>query len=276
MNQQMWRDPATQDNLATLQRRGLRMAGPESGEQACGDVGPGRMLEPELIADAVEARFSSGTLTGKRVVVTAGPTREPLDPVRYISNHSSGRMGYALARAAQEAGAQVSLVSGPVNISAPDRVDCRHVTTALEMLACCESLRAHCDIFIGCAAIADYRPAVQAQQKIKKTGDEITLTLKRNPDIVASMAAGDPRPFTVGFAAETENLRDHARQKLRQKQLDMIVANDVSDDRIGFNSDSNAALLLWGDNERSIELCSKDTLARLVIEQIVILLQEPA
>jgi phosphopantothenoylcysteine decarboxylase/phosphopantothenate--cysteine ligase len=230
------------------------------------------LQEPALIAEAAANLFASGVLDGHSVIITAGPTREPLDPVRYISNHSSGRMGYALARAAADAGARVALVSGPVNLEAPERVDCHPVTTALEMHECCLALAADCDIFIGCAAVADYRPATIAEQKIKKSGEEMTLTLMRNPDIVASIAALSPRPFTVGFAAETERLREHARSKLQAKQLDMIVANDVSDTSIGFNSDSNAALLLWQGAERDIERCSKDVLAGIVIAQIAALL----
>lgn len=272
MNQQMWRDTATQQNLATLRERGLHVAGPDSGEQACGDVGPGRMLEPDRIADAATDLFASGLLDGRSVLITAGPTREALDPVRYISNHSSGRMGYALARAAAEAGARVTLVSGPVNLQAPDRVDCHPVTTAEEMHRQCLALAADCDVFIGCAAVADYRPAAVAEQKIKKSGAELTLKLQRNPDIVASIAALSPRPFTVGFAAETERLREHARGKLEAKGLDMIIANDVSDPAIGFNSDSNAALMLWHGDEREISRCSKDVLAGRVIVQIAALL----
>jgi phosphopantothenoylcysteine decarboxylase/phosphopantothenate--cysteine ligase len=268
MNQQMWRAEATQANLATLLERGAHIAGPDSGIQACGDLGPGRMLEPELIAAQASEMFTSRALEGLRVVITAGPTREPLDPVRYISNHSSGRMGYALARAAAEAGARVDLVSGPVAIAAPERVEKHSVTTAEEMLERCMELISGCDIFIACAAVADYRPAALAPQKIKKSSDEITLTLKRNPDIVASVSALQNRPFTVGFAAETEKLREHALGKLNRKGLDLIVANDVSDSRIGFNSESNAALLLWPGAERSIELCSKDVLAGIVIAQI--------
>lgn len=274
MNQQMWRDSATQNNLAILKLRNLHIAGPDEGEQACGDIGPGRMLDPELIADAAAALFDSGSLAGQRVVITAGPTREPLDPVRYISNHSSGRMGYALARAAAEAGAKVCLVSGPVSIDVPEKVDCHKVGTALEMLAACEARLDDCDIFIACAAVADYRPSMQAQQKIKKSGDEISLNLTRNPDIVASVAARSPRPFTMGFAAETHNLKEHALQKLQRKQLDLIIANDVSDPSIGFNSDSNAALFLWGDKERMVEKCSKDTLAGIIIEHIAALLHD--
>lgn len=272
MNQQMWRDPATQHNLATLRDRGMHIAGPDSGEQACGDVGPGRMLDPGLIADAAMNLFASGLLDGRSVVISAGPTREPLDPVRYLSNHSSGRMGYALARAAADAGARVTLVSGPVALAPPERVSCVDVSTAEDMHRACLAAAADCDVFIGCAAVADYRPAMVAEQKIKKSGEDLTLTLIRNPDIVADIAALSPRPFTVGFAAETERLREHALGKLEAKGLDMIIANDVSDRSIGFNSDSNAALMLWNSEERAIEKCSKDVLAGIVIAQIAALL----
>lgn len=276
MNQQMWKDPATQNNLATLTQRGMHFAGPDSGEQACGDIGPGRMLDPAIIAEHAQGLFESGVLAGQRVVITAGPTREPLDPVRYLSNHSSGKMGYALAQAALEAGAQVHLVSGPVTLTVPDRVTYHSVTTAKEMLESCMALVDDCDIFIGCAAVADYRPVVAAEQKIKKSEEEISLRLVRNPDVLASMTAHTPKPFSVGFAAETEKLREHARGKLERKNLDMIVANDVSDTSIGFNSENNAALLLWRDTasdtmtitERDIPQCSKTVLASRVIAEV--------
>lgn len=276
MNQQMWKDPATQNNLTTLTKRGMHFAGPDSGEQACGDIGPGRMLDPAAITEQAESLFESGILAGRRVVITAGPTREPLDPVRYISNHSSGKMGYALAQAAVEAGARVHLVSGPVALSVPDRVDYHSVNTAQEMLDSCMALVDECDIFIGCAAVADYRPVAAAEQKIKKSEEEMSLRLVRNPDVLASIANHVPKPFSVGFAAETERLREHALGKLERKKLDMIVANDVSDTRIGFNSESNAALLLWREAaadamaiaECDIPQCSKTVLASRVIAEI--------
>lgn len=277
MNQQMWKDLATQANLATLAARGFHFAGPDSGEQACGDVGPGRMLDPTMIAEHAASLFESGALAGQRVVITAGPTREPLDPVRYISNHSSGKMGYALARAAIDAGASVQLVSGPVAIPVPERVNCRPVTTAREMLNVCMELVENCDIFIGCAAVADYRPVIESEQKIKKSSEEMSLQLTRNPDVLASVASHAAKPFSVGFAAETQRLREHALGKLERKGLNMIVANDVSDSSIGFNSEDNAALLLWrnadGDGELNVEQCSKDVLAGIVIAQIAKLRQ---
>ena len=245
MNQQMWRDAATAANIATLSSRGASIVGPAQGAQACGDVGPGRMEQPAAIAEAAAALFSSGALSGKRVIVTAGPTREALDPVRYLSNHSSGKMGYALARAAVEAGAQTTLISGPVALATPEHVTRIDVESARDMFEQCMAQLERCDVFIACAAVADYRPDSVATQKIKKAAGELTLKLLRNPDIVSAVAAGDPRPYTVGFAAETRDVLAYARDKLERKGLDMIVANDVSGSDIGFNSEENAATVLW-------------------------------
>jgi len=268
MNQQMWRDSATAANIQTMSERGVHLVGPAAGEQACGDVGPGRMEEPPLIADAAEKLFTSGLLAGKKVVITAGPTREALDPVRYISNHSSGKMGYALAQASVDAGALTTLVSGPVNLVPPEHVRCLAVESARQMLERCLELMPECDIFIACAAVADYRPAVVEQQKIKKGPGQITLELTRNPDIVAAVAASENRPFTVGFAAETNDVLNYARGKMRRKGLDMIVANDVSDQSIGFNSDDNEATVLWRDGEQILERTGKGAIARRVVELI--------
>lgn len=268
MNQQMWRDQATAANVATLAARGHTLVGPASGEQACGDVGPGRMEEPAAIAAVVAQLFESGLLAGQRVVITAGPTREALDPVRFISNHSSGKMGYALAQAAIDAGAQTTLVSGPVHLPAPDHARVLKVESAAEMLEQCLLLLTDCDIFIACAAVADYRPATVEQQKIKKGAEQISLMLVRNPDIVATVAASEKRPFVVGFAAETQELLTHAREKMSRKGLDMIIANDVSDRSIGFNSDSNQATVLWADGEQPLPLGSKAAMARQVIALI--------
>lgn len=270
MNQQMWRDPATADNIAQLQARGIELVGPAAGEQACGDIGPGRMEDPALIAGRAAALFDSGLLAGKRVVITAGPTREALDPVRYLSNHSSGKMGYALARAAAEAGALTTLVSGPVHLAPPAHVTRVSVESARDMLQACQQLVAGdgCDIFIACAAVADYRPATIEEQKIKKGGEHSTLELVRNPDIVATIAGGTPRPFTVGFAAETRELRDYARGKLQRKNLDLIVANDVSQQGLGFASDDNEVTVFWRDGERALPRASKQTLARELVALI--------
>ena len=268
MNQQMWRDPATTANVASLLDRGIKMVGPASGEQACGDVGPGRMEEPAAIATGAAALFERGMLAGKRVVITAGPTREALDPVRYISNHSSGKMGYALAQAAVDAGAMTTLVSGPVTLAPPEHANLVGVESARDMLQACLPLLQDCDIFIACAAVADYRPADASKQKIKKGPEDITLHLVPNPDIVATVASSDHRPFTVGFAAETNDVMTYARGKLESKSLDMIVANDVSDPGIGFNSDENEAAVLWPGGEAQLPRSGKAALARQIIELI--------
>ncbi len=268
MNQQMWRDPSTTRNIQILTERGFQLVGPASGEQACGDVGPGRMEEPALIASAAADLFKSGLLAGKRVLITAGPTREALDPVRYLSNHSSGKMGYALARAAAEAGAITTLISGPVQLEAPERVERLMVESALDMLAACEQHAAETDIFIACAAVADYRPAEVKKDKIKKGEEHSTLALIRNPDIVATIAATESRPFTVGFAAETRDVAAYARSKLERKKLDMIVANDVSRAGIGFASEDNEVTLIWRDGERVLPRASKLNLATELIRHI--------
>ena len=268
MNQQMWKDPATIASTARLLDRGVQMVGPAAGQQACGDVGPGRMEEPQLIADAAANLFQTGLLAGKRVVITAGPTREALDPVRYISNHSSGKMGYALAQAAVDAGAITTLVSGPVTMPPPEHVRCLPVESAQQMLAQCLELLPECDIFIACAAVADYRPANLEQQKIKKGPQQITLELTRNPDIVATVAASESRPFTVGFAAETNDVLNYARDKMQRKGLDMIVANDVSDPSIGFNSDHNEATVLWHGGDQALARSSKSAIANQLVALI--------
>jgi len=268
MNQQMWRDSATSANIANLAERGVHTVGPAEGMQACGDSGPGRMEEPPAIAAAAAALFETGSLSGKRVVVTAGPTREALDPVRYLSNHSSGKMGYALAQAAADAGALTTLVSGPVTLEVPPRVRRLSIVSAQQMLQQCLDLLPECDIFIACAAVADYRPATVAAHKIKKGAQELNLQLTRNPDIVATVAASEVRPFTVGFAAETRDVLSYARQKLERKGLDMIVANDVSDDSIGFNSDINEATVLWQGGEQTLQRTSKDGIAQHIVTLI--------
>jgi phosphopantothenoylcysteine decarboxylase/phosphopantothenate--cysteine ligase len=268
MNQQMWRDQATQDNLTTLGSRNIAFVGPAEGEQACGDVGPGRMEEPALIAERAAAMFSSGLLEGKRILITAGPTREALDPVRYISNHSSGKMGFALAAAAVDAGAITTVVCGPVNLQTPEHVRRLNVGSAVEMLDQCQELLEECDIFIACAAVADYRPASAQLQKIKKGPEHITLDLVRNPDIVATVAAASPRPFTVGFAAETHDVLAYAKGKMERKQLDMIIANDVSSHHIGFNSDENEVTVIWHGGEKLLERAGKSAIARQIMALI--------
>ncbi len=271
MNQAMWRDAATQANLELLLARGVKVFGPGSGGQACGDVGPGRMLEPTDIAARAAECFQRGSLSGKHVLINAGPTREALDPVRYISNHSSGKMGFALAEAAVEAGARVTLVAGPVNLPTPARVARVDVVSAQDMLAACEAALP-ADLFIASAAVADYRPANCAEQKLKKTpgsDDGMTLTLVRNPDILATLAAHPQRPWTVGFAAETHDLMTYAADKLQRKNLDLIIANDVSQSGIGFNSEDNAVTLIdRALNSSVLPRASKTKLAREIIARI--------
>ncbi|UVE17702.1 bifunctional phosphopantothenoylcysteine decarboxylase/phosphopantothenate--cysteine ligase CoaBC [Pseudomonas sp. LS44] len=268
MNQAMWRDPATQANLELLASRGLRVFGPASGSQACGDVGLGRMLEADDLAQLAADCFQRQALDGKHVLITAGPTQENIDPVRYITNHSSGKMGFALAEAAAEAGARVTLVSGPVYLPTPDRVNRIDVVSARDMLAACEAAMP-CDLLIAAAAVADYRPEVVAQHKLKKdpsTGDGLFLQMVRNPDILATLAGRDDRPFSVGFAAETENLLDYASRKLRDKNLDLIVANDVANPTIGFNSEENAITIIDREQRQtSFAQTSKGKIARQLI-----------
>lgn len=268
MNQAMWRDPATQANARLLAERGLSLFGPAEGSQACGDVGPGRMLEPGEIAERVAGCFQGGRLTGRHVLITAGPTQENIDPVRYITNHSSGKMGFALAEAAAEAGARVTLVSGPVHLPTPDRVDRIDVVSARDMLAACKAAMP-CDLLIAAAAVADYRPEVVAPQKLKKdpsNGDGLLLQLVRNPDILATLAQRPDRPFSVGFAAETENLLEYATRKLKAKNLDLIVANDVANPGIGFNSEENAVTVIdRAQQEIRFAQTSKGKIARQLI-----------
>mgnify|MGYP003143194217 FL=1 len=272
MNQAMWRDPATQHNLALLLERDVKVFGPGDGGQACGDVGPGRMLEPTDIAARAAECFERGLLAGRHVLINAGPTREAIDPVRYISNHSSGKMGFALAEAAAEAGARVTLVAGPVNLPTPARVQRVDVVSAQQMLdACLAALPA--DLFIASAAVADYRPDACADQKLKKTpgsDDGMPLTLVRTPDILATLASHSERPgFCVGFAAETQDLLGYARDKLQRKNLDLIIANDVSQSGIGFNSDDNAVTLIDRDlTSTHLPQASKQKLARDLISRL--------
>ena len=278
MNQAMWNNANTQLNIQKLDLSDVHMLGPDSGSQACGEVGQGRLMDVPDIVTAVIGLFPSAALSGKHVVITAGPTREAIDPVRYISNNSSGKQGYALAEAAIEAGAKVTLISGPTQLPPVPRATMVNVSSALEMHDAVMATLVDCDIFIGVAAVADYRPKTMAAQKLKKVsgteassdsaGKTMTLELIENPDIVAAVARHDPKPFTIGFAAETENLVAYARQKLTAKNLDLIVANDVSDKRIGFNSDDNATTLLWADGEVGLPMMSKSTLSRKIISLI--------
>lgn len=270
MNQGMWSKASTASNIELLRERGFIILGPDAGSQACGDVGPGRMLEPLGIVGGLESLFSSEVLAGRKVVITAGPTREAIDPVRYISNHSSGKMGYALAAAAAAAGADTWLISGPTVLSTPDRVKRIAVTSAAEMLEATLAAIEGCDLFIGSAAVADYRPKTVAEHKIKKNdqNDTMTLVLEKNPDIIATVASLPQRPLTVGFAAETRDLEEHARRKLERKHLDVIIANDVSRTDIGFNSDDNQVLLVTAEGSEWLSLMNKNELARELISRL--------
>lgn len=268
MNQAMWKSPATQANLKQLNERSIQCFGPAEGSQACGDIGPGRMLEPTELAQLTAQQFSSGSLSGRSVVITAGPTREAIDPVRYISNHSSGKMGYALAQAAIDAGAKVTIISGPTNLAPPEHSECIRVDSAQQMHDAAMATVSGCDLFIASAAVADYRPAQLAEQKIKKTGqDTMTIEMVKNPDIVTAIANHEDRPMTVGFAAETQDVVNYARGKLERKNLDVVVANDVSQAGIGFNSDDNAVTVVWPDREQSLSQRSKSQLARELIDE---------
>jgi phosphopantothenoylcysteine decarboxylase/phosphopantothenate--cysteine ligase len=264
MNRVMWESPATRDNVSVLQDRGARIMGPAEGLQACGETGPGRLLEPDVLASELSGMFRNGALAGCRVLVTAGPTREAIDPVRYISNRSSGRMGFAVAEAAAEAGGQVTLVSGPVSLEAPSHVERINVETAREMYERVLEQAAGIDIFISVAAVADYRPASVAEQKIKKSTDTMTLDLQRNPDILAAVAALPGGPFTVGFAAETEGLESHARGKLEAKGLDMIAGNEVGS-QLGFETEDNALQVFWKGGSVMLARTGKNRLARQLI-----------
>jgi len=270
MNQAMWANPAVQANRTLLESRGIRFLGPAEGDQACGETGPGRMLEPLAIAHAlldVPGRLRLQSLAGLKVVITAGPTREPIDPVRYITNRSSGKMGFALATAAREAGADVVLVSGPVSLTTPAGVRRVDVETAEQMYAKVHDEIAGADIFVGCAAVSDYRPGKAEPQKIKRSAAEMELALVRSPDTLASVAALSKPPFTVGFAAETQDVAKHAREKLEKKRVDMIAANQVGPD-CGFDRETNALTVYWPGGEVALGEGSKPVLARRLLELI--------
>jgi phosphopantothenoylcysteine decarboxylase/phosphopantothenate--cysteine ligase len=262
MNRQMWQHPATCDNLALLVGRGVHCWGPVSGDQACGEKGPGRMLEPEQLLERVAALWAVGPLQGVRALVTAGPTREPIDPVRFVGNRSSGKMGYALAAALRELGAEVTLVSGPVVLPAPAGVARVSVETALEMRAEVMARVEACDLFAAVAAVSDYRPQEVHFEKLKKQRERLHLSLVRNPDILAEVAASTRPPFTLGFAAETQDLAANAATKLREKGLDMIAANRVGSGEGGFESERNAISLFWEGGGRDLEMAPKIRLAR--------------
>lgn len=268
MNRQMWANPATQANVRILKERGVRVLGPASGEQACGEVGVGRMIEPaEIVAEVFTARGGPGPLQGLKVVVSAGPTREKIDPVRFISNRSSGKMGYAVAEAAREAGANVVLVSGPVQIPTPLGVDRVDVESAEQMLSAVQSNLVGADIFISAAAVSDYRCREIASEKIKKTSDTLNLELGRAPDVLATVSRSAAPPFLVGFAAETEHVERNALSKLTNKNLDMIAANKVGDG-LAFDKDENALTVYWPGGKQELSMTSKAALARQLVALI--------
>jgi phosphopantothenoylcysteine decarboxylase/phosphopantothenate--cysteine ligase len=271
MNQAMWANPAVQANRTLLESRGIKLIGPAEGDQACGEVGAGRMVEPLALATAVldlPGRIRTlGALAGVRAVVTAGPTREPIDPVRYITNRSSGKMGFAVAAALREAGADVVLVSGPVMLATPAGVRRVDVETAEQMFATVQQEIAGTDLFVGCAAVSDYRPDKFAPQKIKRGASEMELALVRSPDTLASVASLPKPPFTVGFAAETQDVAKYAREKLERKRVDMIAANLVGPD-CGFDRETNALTVFWSGGELALGEGSKPVLARRLVELV--------
>ena len=262
MNQAMWSNSASQQNIESLKQREVIILEPDNGIQACGDVGPGRLPQPETIVQQVASVFKTGEMTGKKVVITAGPTREAIDPVRYISNHSSGKMGYAIADAMIDAGAEVILISGPVSLKQPDRCTLVSVTSAHEMLEAATEAAKGTNIFISAAAVADYYITETSDQKIKKKTDKMTLNLAKTPDIVSIIKENNPKLFVLGFAAETQKVEQYAREKLARKNLDAIIANDVSREDIGFNSDDNEALWVEQESTHHFSKCNKAQLAR--------------
>ena len=271
MNQAMWNKIVTQENVTRLMKQGVHIIGPEQGDQACGETGFGRMTEPVSICTQLMAALSGHAslsepyLHGHKVLISAGPTREPLDPVRYLTNRSSGKMGYAIAAAAIKAGAEVTLVSGPVALTAPANVTLINVTTAEQMYQAVMSRASENTIYIGAAAVADYSPVV-SDKKIKKDGDQVTLTLQKTKDILAEVAALEQsRPFTVGFAAETHNLEVYARDKLTRKKLDMIAANWVGQEQGGFDSEQNALQVFWDQGEKTFSMTDKAQLAEQLL-----------
>lgn len=279
MNQQMWHNPATQNNINTLSTWGYTFFGPGAGEQACGDIGLGRMLDVDELVDLTCQQISAlhknetntpkeQPLAGQKWLITAGPTREAIDPVRYISNHSSGKMGFAIASAAQQLGAEVTIISGPVSLATPTHCHKISVTSAIDMHQQAMTLATEANVFVACAAVADYRIDTIANEKIKKSHDTMQLNLVKNPDIVADVAALTNKPFTVGFAAETQDVEHYARGKLARKNLDMIAANNVAESGQGFNSDDNALTVFTANDEKVLPLTSKSELAKQLVLHI--------
>ena len=271
MNQAMWADNSTKSNLNVLVDRGYHIFGPAEGEQACGDVGPGRMLEPAQLVELSASLFETGELAGKNFVITGGPTREAIDPVRFISNHSSGKMAYALAAEAVAAGAKVTLISGPVNLPTPESVKRIDVISAAQMLAATQEAMTDCDVFIGVAAVADYRPVEIGKQKIKKADEKMLLSLIKNPDIISEVAQLDDKPFVVGFAAETNDILSNAKDKLKRKGLDMLFANNATKT---FNSDSIVVTALTETSETELKEGNKNVVARSMLQLIATALNE--
>jgi phosphopantothenoylcysteine decarboxylase/phosphopantothenate--cysteine ligase len=270
MNMNMWLDPTTQSNYEQLQSKKVFFIGPDIGDQACGDVGPGRLVEPEKILNEISNSINTGELSGKTVNITAGPTREKLDPVRYISNNSSGKMGYALAQAAIEAGANVNLISGPVTLEVNKNINLIKINTAKEMLDQVLKVMKDDDLFIGCAAVSDYRPKNYSVEKLKKNSKEIfNLKLEKNDDILSNVSKNYPNSFVVGFAAETENIEENSRKKLTEKNLNMIISNDVSNKSIGFDSDDNEVTIYTENEKILIEKDTKFKVAQKIINEIV-------
>ena len=269
MNMNMWLDDSTQQNYKTLSSRGISFIGPAEGQQACGDIGPGRMVEPENIIELISSSYKTGPLSGKTITITAGPTREQIDPVRFISNNSSGKMGYSLADAAIEAGASVNLVSGPVSLEADKSINLYKINSASEMMNVVMECMGSSDIFIGCAAVSDYKPADYSENKIKK--DEmphLEIELKKNEDILKNVATNFSSSYVVGFAAETSNINNNAMQKLKSKNLDMIISNDVSDKSIGFNVDDNEVTVITCDEKFFLKKDKKIRIAREILKII--------
>ena len=269
MNMNMWLDDSTQQNYKTLSSRGISFIGPAEGEQACGDIGPGRMVEPENIIELIRSSYKTGPLSGKTITITAGPTREQIDPVRFISNNSSGKMGYSLADAAIEAGASVNLVSGPVSLEADKSINLYKINSASEMMNVVMECMDSSDIFIGCAAVSDYKPADYSENKIKKNEmPHLEIELKKNEDILKNVATNFSSSYVVGFAAETSDINNNAMQKLKSKNLDMIISNDVSDKSIGFNVDDNEVTVITCDEKIFLKKDKKIRIAREILKII--------
>lgn len=268
MNKEMWQATVTQENISRLKKRDVFIFGPAEGKQACGEIGYGRMLEPKQILESIPEIFESQIFYGKKIVITAGPTREDIDPVRYISNYSSGKMGYALAEASQEAGAQVVLISGPTNLECSSKIKRVSVQTAEEMYEAVMKEIVNCDVFISAAAVADYRPISISKQKIKKSSEEVSITLKRNPDILSKVCSSKRKIFVVGFTAETNNLLANAKKKMVNKKVDMMIANKVGKNLVFDSNDNEIIILQKNATPKKLPKMSKMKLAKCIIDNI--------